>query len=388
MKQIAMTEELSQLIKDRVGQDVETSGLAVFEAISLNTRPLPGKDGTIHEDARITQLTLQQMADHINLGNHLPLISDHQLMGEPKGRVFSARAMYGERGDFELRTLFYLDPTESRIISKLNAGSLDEVSVSFMPTQFRCSACGWDYFSPEASFDNLLDRTCANGHEIGTDGVHAELNGLADFIELSLVARGAADKPKIVGGSESKLAPATALRLVAKGFDQNSLLVQATRGVSQVADFDANKFLTDLAAAQTNVITLTAERDQAASQVTELTGQVSGLETQVTDLTAERDALQTQITELSNEDAPANETDAAVSFLRAQLQKLTVAKGEDEPELDQLPSTVAELEQEIRGLTSDLTAILPVGGVAQTPNPENKGNVALNSSAFRTNKKD
>lgn len=377
-----MTSELSQLIKDRVGPDVDTSGLAVFEAISLNTKPLPGKNGSIHEGATITSLTLQQMADHINGGKHLPLISDHMLVGEPHGRVFSARTMYGKNGEVELRTLFYLDGTENRIVAKLNAGSLDEVSVSFMPTEFDCSACGWDYFSPDASFENLLDRTCANGHVIGENGVHAVLNGLADFIEVSLVARGAADEPKIVGQSDSKLAPATALRLIARGFTQDSLLVQATRGVSQVAEFDANKFLTDLAAAQGSVLSLTVERDTAATQLSALTVERDGMQVELTELTTERDTLLAAATA----ENVGNETAPAIAFLRLQLQKLKVAKGEDEPALDTLPGTVAELELEIRGLTSDLTAILPVGGVAQTPELELQAATIRNSGAFRTKK--
>lgn len=371
-----MTAELVKLIKDRVGQDVDTEGLSVFEAIALNTKPLPGKDGTVHENAVITPLTLRQMADHINAGNHLPLISDHQLMGEPKGRVFSADAMYGNRGEMELRVLFYLDSTERRLVQKLNAASLDEVSVSFMPTEFLCSECGWDYFSPQATFDNLLSRTCGNGHKIGTNGVHAELVGLSDFVEVSLVARGAADQPKIVGSSESKLAPATALRLTARGFDQNSLLVQATQGVSRVADFDMTKFVTDLAAERANVITLTAqvsaveaERDNARAQLTTLSAEVEDLKGQIATLQASAD-----------EGTP-NETEAAVGFLRAQLSKLKVAKGEAEPALDSLPSTVAELETEIRSLTADLTAILPVGGVALTQEPEQPKTFA--STAFR-----
>jgi hypothetical protein len=37
MKQIPMTAELSKLIKDRVGDDVDTANLAVFETFALNT---------------------------------------------------------------------------------------------------------------------------------------------------------------------------------------------------------------------------------------------------------------------------------------------------------------------------------------------------------------
>src|SRR3546814_4370075 len=100
------------------------------------------------------------MADHIKNGGHLTLIADHQLTGEPKGRVFDAELLFNNVNDIELRVLFYLDPTERRLIAKLNAGSLDEVSVSFFPTQFLCSECGWDYLGPDSNVSNLMEKTC------------------------------------------------------------------------------------------------------------------------------------------------------------------------------------------------------------------------------------
>src|SRR5690606_3498634 len=148
----------------------------------------------------------------------LPLMSDHELFGEPKGRMFHAGLNYGEDGEIELRALFYLDETEEKLIKKLDSASLDEVSVSFLASSMLCSECGWDYFQFGTS-ENFNTRTCENGHTIGEDGVHAELVGLNQFIELSLVARGAADKPKIVGKSQSKLAPQSTYRLAARGFD-------------------------------------------------------------------------------------------------------------------------------------------------------------------------
>jgi hypothetical protein len=82
----------------------------------------------------------------------------------------------------------------------------------------------------------LLHAHLRERHTIGTDGVHVRMVGLANLIELSLVARGAADKPKIVGRSASKLAPtsASAQRLAARGFEIDGLVCQASRGEDQV----------------------------------------------------------------------------------------------------------------------------------------------------------
>lgn len=346
-----MTSELSARIKAAVGEDVDISGFAVFETIALNTRPLPGKDGSLFEDARVSALTLRQMADSINGGNHLPLVSNHDLSEEPKGRVFYAEVHLSEEGDPELRALFYLDSTEERLIAKLNAGSLDEVSVSFLASQILCSECSFDYRGEEATFDNLLDRTCNNGHEIGTDGVHVRLIGLAVFTELSLVSRGAADKPKIVGRSQSKLA-APLQQLAAKGFEVDRLYCQASRGEENVDLKELVTQLTDtkveLATRDATITTLTGERDAARTDLAAAVARAEAAETKVTELEAAAPA----------EDDTAELT-AAREVLADIFTKLAVAAGEENPSA---PESIADLKAGIEKHQAAVTAMIPVGG--------------------------
>jgi len=381
-----MTPELAQLIKDRVGQDVDPTNFAVFEAIALNTKPLTGKDGTLHERAVVAPVTLRQMADHIKNGGHLPLISDHQLSGEPKGRVFDAELVFNGVNDIELRVLFYLDPTEGRLIAKLNAGSLDEVSVSFFPTQFLCSECGWDYLGPGAQYDNFFDRTCANGHTIGEDGVHADLIGLSDFIEVSLVARGAADQPRIIGKSDSKLQPASSMRLAAHADFKDRLIVQASRGEDPVSNFDPTALVTELSEAKADVKILKAAKEAADATITTLTSERDSANTKVTELTAQLETAQADLAKAQT-DSKADEAAAAVTFLQSVLSKVLVAAGKEAPKAEDLPSTVADLEKQIKEHTSDLTAILPVGGVSNpTKTGEGDDKPKLVASAY-TNRK-
>jgi hypothetical protein len=352
-----MTPELQALIANAVGPDVDSSGFAVFEAVALNSKPLPGKNGTIFEQAMVMPITLQQMADQLARGDSVPLISDHQRMGEPKGRAFYGEVNYNpDSADLELRALFYLDPTEETLIAKLNAGSLDEVSVSFLSTELLCSDCGWDYFGAEGTSANLYDRTCGNGHTIGADGVHAQLVGLNNFRELSLVARGAAYQPRIVGKSHSKLQPTNSMRLAAKGFEIDGLFCEASLGEELVtANVDTTKLFTDLVAATASVTTLTASETVLKSQLADAGTQV-----------AERDAtiatLQTELAAAKAE--PTNEADyqVALGFLGEVLTKVLVASGAEAPA--ELPKTVAELKAAIEDKTAKLTAILPVGGAA------------------------
>lgn len=371
-----MTPELSAQIKAAVGEDVDTENLAVFEAIALNTKPLPGKNGSIFEQATIMPITLNQMAISLNSGKHIPLISDHQLMGEPKGRVFAGGIEYAPDGGLELRVLFYLDPTEQTLIAKLNAGTLDEVSVQFLSSQFLCSACGWDYFGPEKSFENFNTRTCANGHTIGEDGTHAELVGLDTFLELSLVARGAADTPKIIGKSASKLAPATKLRLAASGVEIDGLVCRGIAGESPVADpIDFTKLTSDLVTAQVGVATLTADKTALTASLADAGTQVVSLTAEVADLTAKLTAA---------EAAPTNEADyqIALTFLKDVFTKVATAAGKT----DEAPATVALLQAGILEMTSDLTAILPVGGVAAAAGSDSNDKPAIVASAFSTRK--
>ncbi len=374
MKQLPMTPALSALITGAVGEDVDTSKLSVFETIALNTLPLPGKQGSLFEGAVVEPITLLQMVDSVNSGNHLPLIADHEMMGAPKGRAFHAGLNYGDDG-VEMRQLFYLDETEGALISKLDAGSLDEVSVSFLSTQFLCSACGFDYME-EGDSDNVFTRTCGNGHEIGTDGVHGRMVGLNQFIELSLVARGAADKPKIVGKSASKLAPETTLRLAAKGFEPHALVVQASRGKEMT--MDTAKLVADFATATASVATLTLEKGQAETRASTLEADLATARTRVGELETELAAEKAKQPEGADEAAAVlTERDEAVELMQGQLNNLLVATGKPKLEGDALPAKVADLKAQITAVTADLTAILPVDGVSKGAAGDDKGEAKL-----------
>lgn len=361
MKQLPMTPELIALIQSQVGVDVDPTDFAVFETIALNTRPLPGKNGSLFEKAVVQPITLKEMVDSINGGNHLPLIADHELMGAPKGRFFHAGLDYED--GLTMRALFYLDPTEVALIGKLNAGSLDEVSVAFLSREFNCSECGWDYFAATSSRENIIDRVCANGHEIGQNGVHGEMNGLNQFIELSLVARGAAERPKIVGKSDSKLAPATRQLLAAKGFEVNDLVVQASIGLKEDT--------MDLAALTAQLTSISTDKGQLTAEVATLK---SNLSDQTATLTEVRAAHDTLVTELAAEKAKVVELSArpdavvgvehgeAVTFLQDQVNHLLVASGKPKLEGDAAITKVADLKAKISELTGDLTSILPIGG--------------------------
>lgn len=357
MKRLPLNPNLVAKIKVAVGQDVDPSGFAVFEAIAVNSLPLPGKDGSIFENAQISPLTLRQMVDSVQGGNHLPLIMNHDMSGVPVGRVFHAELHSGEQGEMEVRVLFYIDNTNDELAAKIDAGSLDEVSVQFLATQLMCSECGFDYRGEESSWENIVSRTCNNGHEVGKDGVHIRLVGLQAFTELSLVTRGAANNPKIVGKSQSKLA-APLQALAARGFEVDELFCTASRGELNV---DLNVIL-----AQLNEKTEAAA--VAKAEVTALTAKVGGLEADLA--TAKERIASLEASEAANVEALNTELANAKTFLGEVFTKLATAAGETEITV---PETIADLKAGIEAHQSKLTAMIPVGGAAastQTKGPE------------------
>jgi len=363
-----MTPALQAMIKQAMGEDVDPTNFAVFETIMLNTKPLPGKRGALFENAVVMPITLKEMVDSINGGAHLPLIADHELFGAPKGRLFHS-ALDFEDASLTMRGLFYLDETETTTIAKLNAGSLDEVSVAFLSREFNCSECGWDYFGAGVSREYIYERTCANGHKIGTNGAHGEMVGLNQFIETSLVARGAADKPKILGKSQAKLAPAPLQVLAANGFEMDELVVQASLGKKEEVSMDLNAAITQIATLSMEKGTVVAEKTaaelratNAEAQIATLTSTVSERDATIATLTSEKTAL-----EARPDAAVGAERDEAVTFLHEQLDHLMTAKGEAKLEGDKRLTKVSELKAKIGELTANLTSILPVGGRSQAP---------------------
>jgi len=353
MKQLPMTPELTAKIKAAVGDDVDPSGFAVFESISLNNLPLPGKRGKLFENAVVSEMTLAAMRDSINSGNTLPLIWSHDPEQIPKGRVFNAELTRGTLGETELRNLWYVDGTETELIAKLNAASIDEVSVSFLASQILCSECGFDY--RQGDYVNLATRTCEEGHEVGTDGVHVRLIGLSVFSELSLVSRGAAKDAKIVGKSQSKLT-SSLQQLAASGVNVDKLLLTASRGEWNV---DLDNLVTNLSEVKADLKVAKAAEDRLTGEVTTLTADKVALEEQVATLSAELETAKaaSKETELT---AANTELAEAKSVLTEIFTRLSTAAQDNAS----VPETIAELKAGIEERQSKLTALLPVGGVS------------------------
>lgn len=225
-KAIEATQEMLAQIERVTGTAVAATDIVIFEAAAMNTRPLT-KMGSIFHNARASEETLNEMANALNSGSEsVPLHTLHAQGYElPIGKVFQGEVIRLPDGEAELRAMFYLPRSEAQMIEKINLGIIDEVSVGVKSKALLCSKCGFDYFESEAGYEHLLSQTCANGHTVGVDGTHVKLSGLDKWMELSLVSRGAASKPKILGRTKQVMAKETYDRIAADGLPPEAVVL-------------------------------------------------------------------------------------------------------------------------------------------------------------------
>jgi hypothetical protein len=339
-KSVVITPRIQSLIQqNNGGEQVDLNSILVFEASVLNTRPL-SKPGSIFDKGVVSVDTLNQMATYLNSGGFIPLQTLHPMGNElPIGRFFYAQVMPSTLGDgsTELVAMFYL-PKDDENASKLDQGIIDEVSVGVVAQHLNCSQCSWDYMSADATADNFWDRTCANGHTLGVDGVHLNLVGLDRWTETSLVSKGAANNAKILGRTKQRLGQEQYDRLAASGVaPEQKLLIATTTDkprslkmdkelkemIEQMAELkaDAKHHNVALGAKDAQIATLTASIEAKDAEIVKLkegtelkeaTAKLSETEGKVTELTASKESIEAQLAEVTAKLATAETQVAAL----------------------------------------------------------------------------
>lgn len=326
-KSVDVTAEMLAQIEKLAGGAVSADEIVVFEAAVANSKPL-NKMGSIFNQGRITEDTLRQMAAALNSGEEsVPLHTMHQQGNElPVGKVFQAETIRLSDGETELRAMFYIPKSESQLVEKINLGILDEVSVGVKSKALLCSKCGFDYFSADSGFEHLYSQTCENGHTVGADGAHVKLSGLDKWMELSLVSRGAASKPKILGRTKQVMAKETYDRIAADGLPPEAVVLftaseekELTMDPQIKAQFDA--FGVQLAGLTELVKAVlpkepTAEEIEAAAALeaaaaAEVEAAASAENSELVALKAELDAAKARVAEL---EAPAPKVEAEITL--------------------------------------------------------------------------
>lgn len=204
-KRIEVTTAIKEAIIASVGSEIDFDNIAVFETVAVTSRPI-NKPGSIFDGAIIPRSTLEHAAAQLNTGIFVPLHTLHMQGYElPVGRLFKGTVGTSADGFDELHALFYVDPSEKDLASKIENGTIEEVSVGLRPEKLICSGCDFDY-GLQSSEENLWTRTCDNGHVLGMGGYHLKLEGVKKFMETSLVSKGASDGAKILNQRKRLLA--------------------------------------------------------------------------------------------------------------------------------------------------------------------------------------
>lgn len=380
MKRIEVTERIKAFIKASVGDEIDYTQVAVFEATAVTSLPL-NKRGTIFDKGQITADTFVEAANLINTGTFVPLHTLHEQGYEiPVGRVFYGEHVKSNQGVDELRALFFVDATSPALISRLDTGALEEVSVGMQFKRLLCSTCNIDLMEDNES---IWSQTCKNGHVMGMGSNHVKPDGVANFREMSLVSKGASNGAKVLGAQKRLLASAyykDGSALAASLKDPEFMLFGSPTKLAEEDPMLIAELQAKLAKAEGD-LTLTA------TAKTEAEGKVAVLEAAKVTLEADKVALEAAKTEAEGKvailEAAKTEADAAKVVLEA-------AKTEAEAKLAAAETEVATLKAAQTATLTQRPFKLPMGGVANlnttTTDSEKPNTVTTGSNAFRTPK--
>ena len=387
MKRIEVTERIKAFIKASVGDEIDYTQVAVFEATAVTSLPL-NKRGTIFDKGQITADTFVEAANLINTGTFVPLHTLHEQGYEiPVGRLFYGEHVKSNQGTDELRVLFFVDGTSPDLISRLDTGTIEEVSVGMQFKRLLCSTCNIDLMEDNES---IWSQTCKNGHVMGMGSNHVKPDGVANFREMSLVSKGASNGAKVLGAQKRLLASAyykDGSALAASLKDPEFMLFGSPTKLAEEDPMLIAELQAKLAKAEGD-LTLTA------TAKTEAEGKVAVLEAAKTEAEGKVAVLEAKLAaEAENNSglaASITAWEAAKTEAEGKVATLEAAKTEAETKLLAAETELAPLKAAQTATLTQRPFKLPMGGVANlnttTTDSEKPNTVTTGSNAFRTPK--
>lgn len=392
-KQVELTEDVINKFKAKFGEEANIENFYIFECRAFSTEPV--HQGTIYDGATATSTMVAEMADKVNntdenIGIHI-MHKDGDLN---IGRVFSASVSYEGDGVTALYATCGIlkDSDSENIVNRIENNVLDEVSVQFVPEHARCSKCGWDYMGEDATFEHWIDRTCENGHTIGDDGCHLELDGLLSFSEISIVNRGAAKNPKILSQKKRSLfSEGELMSLAASGKtpeflvatfnskmekimeDKGNVTLSAEELEGMKAELSQLKLQLDLGEKVKNLEATLSEKDAVISE------KEKAVADKEAELSSEVEAHKAEVEELNVKlSAVEEEKSALLSFLQEEVKKVACAAGKKDVEV---PSDLGGISAMLSENQQILATLIPAGGVAKSQTNEG---LSLNSNQLKS----
>jgi len=394
MKRIELTERIKSFITASVGDTIDYEKIAAFEATAVTSLPL-NKRGSVFDRGQITAETFIEAANLINTGTFVPLHTLHEQGYEiPVGRLFYGEHVKSNQGTDELRVLFFVDGTSPDLISRLDTGVIEEVSVGMQFKRLLCSTCNIDLMEDNES---IWSQTCKNGHVMGMGSNHVKPDGVANFREMSLVSKGASNGAKVLGAQKRLLASAyykdgSALAASLKDpefmlfgsptklAEEDPMLIAELQAKLVKAEGDLTLTATAKAEAEGKVATLEAAK-------TEAEGKVAVLEAK---LAAEAENNSGLAASITTWEAACTASEAAKTEAEGKVATLEAAKTEAEAKLLAAETELAPLKAAQTATLTQRPFKLPIGGVANlnatTTDSEKPKTVTTGSNAFRTPK--
>lgn len=362
-KKLTLDERLKSLITQAVGDEIDFDQIAAYEAVAASTRPIEQR-ATAYHGAVMSQAFLQEMAGYYK-DESVPIQVMHNGAMLPVGKLFAADVLEADAGHYDLNVLFYLDGN-SDYAKDIDLGILDEVSVGALPKHAFCSECDFDYMAAGNEY-NFYFRECDNGHQIGMDGVHLRLSGLDKWKELSLVNKGASNKPKILGSAKQRLSKESYSQLAASMSDPGVLnLAYLSCSPQQPVDNKGN--IMDLSALTEKATSLSAANGKlevkleasesalqaAKDQNVELQNEITSLKEQLE--ASSETGLKTKVEDLETK---LSEADKLVAEFDSQLKTAATMA-----ELELSESATAAEKIELLKKAQIKLAAIPRGGVS------------------------
>lgn len=355
-KRIPITPAIKAAItRINAGSEIDFEGIAVYETRTVNTKTLR-KRGGLYEGARIDKVVLEEMVESLNNsveGVPMHLMHDTKMLNV--GKAF--RAQLVERGDkaWEVVSQFYVPLEESKLVAKLDTGTVDQVSVGLLAKSVMCSHCDFDW--RQAQMRHISQLKCANGHTVGKDGVHVvSTGGLEKWFELSLVDSGASTDARITSADKSTFVDEQEVyALAANNQNQHETTPALIANLGEIF----NEEDTDMDETKVNELIAAALSAHAESEATKLQAAVTAAE-EAKDVTiAELTAKVTELEGKVDADAAAKLTEtetkleeattalaAATDFIKDEAKKAQVAAGNTNPvEVATLDEGIAKIKE-------------------------------------------
>lgn len=359
-KRVEIDDRLKEQIAAKCGSDVDITQFVAYQARLVSTEPL--SQNSIFDKAVLSPETLLDMEKIANdpLENvTMQVMHDSSVL--PVGRLIVTRAV----DEFEtaaraLYGTFIVSTTHPDLISKLDSGIIDEVSVAIKGKKMICSACEKDFYEAdeEKQFIGSYFGTCPHCEAKLGKEAHLKIEGVDRFSEVSLVNRGAAHHPKILDKSKQLSLAASSKQIKASLSEMKEQVLNLTLNGKLTDEEDNN---------MENLSEVLAKLTEVAENLQQLKESVDARFEELAKKNDEAEvapAAEEAAEEAPAEEAPAEEAPATEEAPAAPVAEETPA--EEEPQVNAEAEEVkAELAEMKSFVLDEVNKVLVASGNAK-----------------------